>query len=629
MSEKLWVEYKTEQKVYKHRISFEECDFVADFIEKLKSNTQFSVIKDFEVTLCTPFGEIIDVGESPLSLVPGNTPKNPLHVQVSASLPVSVKPAPDTELTKFWDSLHGMKPENGFLKFHNRLSLLPAKMKELYIRKAYKDLFQIIYNNLNSKNETKERLHRMAITGTPGTGKSMFLFYILWRLANRKTTETVILRRQVNHESIYVFQNNGCWIASYDTDIRMFLNDPTTWYLTDALRPPPNIVEAITILVSSPSEKYYSKFLDYLPVPPLHYLPIWSLKELKLAAKSYSISLEEVEERFGKIGGIARFVLEKNVDLEAKINEKINKLLSDTIMLMLPTSEGLKEKKISHRLVHFKVEPPCYTKYESVMASEYVMKKYARAREERQEQLTKSVLAFFQNIPFVASCIGNMFERYAHQKLSEGGEFLVRSLDDESENLVSFPARMSYTFQTLSECTNPNLYYVAKAAFPCIDSLVLKTGYFQMTVSMKHDINEKMKEIKSKMKMDNFYFVVPHTHYKEFKKQRILGSTDHNTSSRPSRGNLTSSIRVSKRVKRTNKENKAQLMNVNNEENSEKYLVRQFVICIPIGEYMMGWVDLFQRFMPVGQHDGRDVEKLGENQVNEIFKIIESSSITL
>ena len=31
-----------------------------------------------------------------------------------------LKPASDTELTKFWNSLRGMEPENGFLNFHIR-----------------------------------------------------------------------------------------------------------------------------------------------------------------------------------------------------------------------------------------------------------------------------------------------------------------------------------------------------------------------------------------------------------------------------------------------------------------------------------------------------------------------------
>jgi hypothetical protein len=44
-----------------------------------------------------------------------------------------------------------------------------------------------------------------------------------------------------------------------------------------------------------------------------------------------------------------------------------------------------------------------------------------------------------------------------------------------------------------------------------------------MTISLKHDIAWKeMKEIKNVMKMKKFYFVVPHTKYREFKKQNFV-----------------------------------------------------------------------------------------------------------
>jgi hypothetical protein len=424
MPKNLWVEYRTAEKTSKSKVSMEGCVDVDDFIKKIKQESQLGIPKDSEVTLCTSFGATIDVKESPCSLLPGNTPENPLHVQVSAPLPVSVKLAPDTDLTKLWDSLHGMKPENGFLKFYDELDLLPETMKELYIRKAYEDLFQIICNNLNSENETKKRIHRMAITGTPGTGKSMFLFYILWRLANMEAPKTVILRRQMNHESIYVFQNDGCWIASSNADIRMFLNDPTTWYLTDDLQPPPNVVKAITILVSSPMKKYYSKFLEYSSVPLLHYLPTWSLEELKRVADVYSIPLEEVENRFNLIGGIPRYVLEKNVDLEEHIKKAIRKM-SLHRLIPIALGEGALDDQIGHQIVHFKVEPPCYTQFSMIMASEYVknkvLEKYIGSRKEE----LKHFFAMCKRMTFMTSVCGNLFEAYAHGKLSVGKELLM------------------------------------------------------------------------------------------------------------------------------------------------------------------------------------------------------------
>ena len=75
-------------------------------------------------------------------------------------------------------------------------------MKGFYIQRAYEDLFIIICNNFNPENPDKQ-IHRMAITGTPGTGKGVFLFYILWRLANMETAKTGILRRKANHEMSY------------------------------------------------------------------------------------------------------------------------------------------------------------------------------------------------------------------------------------------------------------------------------------------------------------------------------------------------------------------------------------------------------------------------------------------
>ena len=293
-------------------------------------------------------------------------------------------------------------------------------MKKLYIRKAYEDLFTIICKNLEEK-DIEKRLTGIAITGTPGIGKSMFLFYILWRLANMETTKTVIIHRKFERGGIYVFQNSGCWETFNYSDVAGLLKDDSTytWYLTDTLEPSPARVKAVTILVSSPSEKYYSEFLEDSSVPPLHYLPVWSLEELKLTAESYSKSPEEVEKRFNMIGGIPRYVLEKDMDLEAMIDEKIGKLLSNNI-LQLPTFERAQENEISHRLVHFKVEPPCYTKYELVMASQYVREKYSEVREDRQEQLVRSFVSLFEDVSLVAASIGNMFEGYAHRQLSAG-----------------------------------------------------------------------------------------------------------------------------------------------------------------------------------------------------------------
>jgi hypothetical protein len=424
MSEKLWVEYKTEQKAYKHEISFERYEFVGDLIEKIRSESRFSPVKDTEITLYESSGAAISIGDLISSHVPGNSFTNPLRIRFSALPPVRVKSSSDASLTSFWSSLVGLTKKDGFLHFPVRPRFFPEKLNSLYIREAYEDLFQIICNNLNSENEAEGRFHHMAITGTLGTGKSVFLFYILWRLANMETTKTVILRRQKDEKAIHVFQNDGCWKTRNIDQIDEFLEDPTTWYLTDALQPPPGVVKAITILVSSPAKKYYSEFLKDSCAPPLHYLPIWSLEELKLLANSYSKSLEEVEDRFNLIGGIPRYVLENNVDLKELIEEAIDKMNLHRLVL-IGIGEEAPDDRTSHRIVHFDVESPCYTRRSMIIASEYVrnkiLEKYIGSREEE----LKDFLATCKIMTSMASVCGNLLEAYANEKLSAGGGFLM------------------------------------------------------------------------------------------------------------------------------------------------------------------------------------------------------------
>ena len=66
-------------------------------------------------------------------------------------------------------------------------------------------------------------------------------------------------------------------------------------------------------------------------------------------------------------------------------------------------------------------------------------------------------------------------------------------------------------FFKISECKDRKLYCIPwYSNYPCIDSVGLNKGYFQITLASKHDIMKKpMKEIVNMLKMDKFHFVVP------------------------------------------------------------------------------------------------------------------------
>ena len=529
MPQALCVERRTDIKSYISWIPIKNHEFVGEIIREIREDTQLAIPKNTEITLHGPSGTVINPTRSISVLIPENSAENPVHVQVSETTPhvqasallTTTKEAFDTDLTSFWDSLRKISKMDGFLHFEHIPPFFPDNFEALYVRKAYEDLFAIICKNCDP-DPPKKRLHGMAISGTPGIGKSMFLFYVLWRLANMELKGTVILRRQLDEEEIYVFQNEGCWITMDHKDIRLLLKDPNTWYLTDALLPPPGLPKAITILVSSPSEKYYSEFLKYSHVAPLHYLPVWSLDELKLVAPSYNRSEDVVKERFDMIGGVPRYVLEKDDDLEEIVKLSMEKLPLDKLIL-IALGKFSKEDQISHQIVHFKVEPPLYTKRTLTITSMCALNKASEKFLALSDNNLKHFIFWSTGIPSLAFFRARAFEDYGHRRLSRGGDFLIRSLDDETEETLKLPRRSLEVFQDLSKCNNPNVYYKSSNPnFPCIDSVIPGVGYFQMTTSLDHQIEKReMSDIISIMHIRKFYFVVPDQNFRDFRKQNL------------------------------------------------------------------------------------------------------------
>lgn len=283
----------------------------------------------------------------------------------------------DLGLAHFWNSLATLTlNKHDILKFPIRPEFFPEGVQSLYIRESYKDLYEIICKNLKLSGHRRchRRCHRMVITGTPGIGKSMFLFYILWRLSKINTTKTVILHRQADEGKIFIFQGNRCWTTCDEEDISELLSDKTAWYLTDdLLDPPEEIVKATTILVSSPDHKHYKEFLRCSNTAPLHYLPVWCITELRIARKMYSRSQKQLENRYLLYGGIPRFVLEKDDDLTEEIDDVVMSLEIDAFGQLVNAAEE-EGQGINHLVMHYDVDST-YKKVSLRMSSSYVTEK--------------------------------------------------------------------------------------------------------------------------------------------------------------------------------------------------------------------------------------------------------------
>ena len=154
--------------------------------------------------------------------------------------------------------------------------------------------------------------------------------------------------------------------------------------------------------------------------------------------------------------------------------------------------EVSKEEEISHRIVHFEVKPPRYTEFTLIMASDYVLEEALQKFLRSSEDDVKKFILWSDGIPSMSHLRGIIFENYAHQKLSTEGEFLVRSLEDETKSTLKISRKKFQKFWNISECKDLNVYYkAAKKNQACIDSLILEEGYFQVTTSLEHPIKKE------------------------------------------------------------------------------------------------------------------------------------------
>ena len=140
------------------------------------------------------------------------------------------------ELSLFWKSLSRVTQCENIIILPKSAALFPSKMTSIYVRQSYVELFKIILDKLSTPLKSG-----MVISGTPGIGKTIFLFYILWRLSKiPKIAKTIILHRQEDGGRIFVFNHDDCFTTRDLNDIDNYLLEKSTWYLTDLKDSPGN-----------------------------------------------------------------------------------------------------------------------------------------------------------------------------------------------------------------------------------------------------------------------------------------------------------------------------------------------------------------------------------------------------
>lgn len=175
----------------------------------------------------------------------------------------------------------------------------------IYIREKYDKLYDCCFSTQFS-----------LILGTPGVGKSMAVFYFVWKLLHddKHKNATIVLRNVTAYYVVYTKkENNVVSCVVYNNSVSTSLvefDSPETIFIFDGIAP-----EFITsdpkgkiLLSSSPRRTLWGKYQYSHLKPSCFYLSILTLEELKIMRKyAFShISVELFRQYYLKWGGSAR-----------------------------------------------------------------------------------------------------------------------------------------------------------------------------------------------------------------------------------------------------------------------------------------------------------------------------------
>lgn len=327
--------------------------------------TRLSDFTLFDVITRGPNGELLDnslpVGEL------GLTEDVPLSIYVRF---------PPCDMP-FYSHLHEAKEsaDRNWLTFAEpfELDISTDVLKKMYIRASFRSLAD--YFLTNPKNFARQKA---VLTGTPGVGKSVFLFYLLWRLLKEGKGKRVLF--VFESRNIYFDGKGGVFdLVKPPTKQQSFWKNDL-WLLFDGKGKSEFDIAACqynlcnSILSTSPRRGLYNDFKKSSNCIFL-FMPIWSREEVKLVAMQVFPAFSETwSARFDVIGGVPRHVFSESIENPV---EWLTPSCADcdigAIMRMAGNETEIGgESIIVHKVVHMHSVAP-FTKYTLVFASETVL----------------------------------------------------------------------------------------------------------------------------------------------------------------------------------------------------------------------------------------------------------------
>lgn len=226
----------------------------------------------------------------------------------------------------------------------------------IFVRPCYDETFQLIRKSAAQRNDGTTP--KIVIVGTPGIGKSVFGFFLLYQL--RLEGRTVVFEAG---SFWYRFSDEGSVEGKFSSFKKAgFFNDGNTWYLSDPKFRPEKISNLPTVVFVSPKIGRTEEFLKMRNSEEFCMAP-WSEDELMECRRLIfpEVSQNDVQQRFDIVGGVARVVFGE-VDFERYKQAMIDKATRESVkslpLLVANAGSDFPNQDWGDKLLHLKPWPP-------------------------------------------------------------------------------------------------------------------------------------------------------------------------------------------------------------------------------------------------------------------------------
>nr|QUJ09330.1 crinkler 1 [Plasmopara viticola] len=408
--------------------------------------------------------------------------------------------------------------------------LLLTRQQKLYIRPSYASIAAQALSKVDLNCEKY-----VIVTGTPGTGKSVFVYYAMWRLVKDKKRVLFITRKP----PIY-FDGITMWeVKGLPSPFNEEFWSPDLWCLVASQSPAriPGLpyMHCSILLASTLEQEYISNFMKLAPPPDVFCMPVWSKEELATIAPLYPQAAAVWQHRFECLGGVPRVVLQDiGTDPKTLLMSACNTCSLDECIIMVSIYSDISQ--IAQTLIHLHSREP-YRELEAIYASQQAVQVIARSKLKSERTRMKNLLNSCYKTHLATSLCRYILESYSMNLLEQGGTFVYRKLLSSADmrmrktikrkrgdETIEIPPSLQprQIAERVEVGQHANQLYVPRASKDtALDAWIPQFGGFQMTVGETHDLNGEVVDELTKLgpKGNRLFFLLSPLVYKTFTKK--------------------------------------------------------------------------------------------------------------